>query len=77
MELTRLGPTPPSPERHTAPPQKETARSVRTSYDTSIDRYVSQVVAEGEVVRQFPSVEAVSFIRSFKAAVLAMFGKEI
>jgi hypothetical protein len=52
-------------------------RSVQTNYDSSIGRYVSQVVADGEVVRQFPTAGAVSFIRSFKTVVLSLFGRVI
>ena len=77
MEITRLGPTPPPSERTSAHPHKEMAHSVQTSYDTSIGRYVSQVVADGEVVRQVPSPRAVSFARSFTDMVLRLFGKRI
>jgi len=82
MNTSAIGPNPlPQPvqkptthyEIATIPP----THSVQMAYDSSIDRYVSQVVKEGEVVRQIPSTEAVSFIRSFRTAVLALFGKEL
>ena len=61
-------------------PVKETIsapRSVEMTYDTSIGRTVSQVVAEGEVVRQVPSANTISFIRSFSEVISRIFKKRI
>jgi hypothetical protein len=79
MEMSPIGSRPSAPERpavhhNTVAPRPQ---SVQITYDSSIDRYVSQIVAEGEVKRQVPTPEAVSFIRSLKAVVLSIFGKLI
>jgi hypothetical protein len=60
-------------ERNTAPP----IHQVNMTYEASINRTVVQVVSEGEVEQQIPSADTISFIRSFKAVVAAVFERYI